>query len=148
MTVWKNRRQSSQSLMVRPPTGDEDPAASRFRQFSRHISIKEDLSILASLDFAISHLNTVPPKSYYLNERMVLETLWTIGLFFNLSGARDEYEKTLKIIIRMSRSMSLKWFEVTAMTELLKLLGPTASSYDDGSSWTSSRRWSIGSKRP
>ena len=49
------------------------------------------------------HQNTVPMRSYYLNEHVVLETLWSMGVILNLSGNAAAYEDVLKTTIRLSR---------------------------------------------
>ena len=85
---------------------------------------------LKSLDL-FSELTTVPKHSYYLTERVVLDSLYVISLVMRLCGNAAKCVDALRNLIRMSKSMNIKGMELRASADLVALISPTMAMRGD-----------------
>ena len=99
-----------------------------YSDFNQGVSLGSDQDIvsaaLKSLDL-FTELTTLPTRSFYLTERVVLDSLYVISLVMRLCGNASKCVDALRNLIRMSKSMNMKGMELRASADLVALISPT-----------------------
>ena len=102
--------------------------------FNQGVSLGSDQDIvsaaLKSLDL-FTELTTLPTRSFYLTERVVLDSLYVISLVMRLCGNASKCVDALRNLIRMSKSMNMKGMELRASADLVALISPTMAKRGD-----------------
>ena len=105
-----------------------------YSDFNQGVSLGSDQDIvsaaLKSLDL-FSELTTLPTCSFYLTERVVLDSLYVISLVMRLCGNASKCVDALRNLIRMSKSMNMKGMELRASADLVALISPTMAKRGD-----------------
>ena len=105
-----------------------------YSDFNHGVSLGSDQDIvsaaLKSLDL-FTELTTLPARSFYLTERVVLDSLYVISLVMRLCGNASKCVDALRNLIRMSKSMNMKGMELRASADLVALISPTMAKRGD-----------------
>ena len=105
-----------------------------YSDYNQGVSLGSDQDIvsaaLKSLDL-FTELTTLPTRSFYLTERVVLDSLYVISLVMRLCGNASKCVDALRNLIRMSKSMNMKGMELRASADLVALISPTMAKRGD-----------------
>ena len=105
-----------------------------YSDFNHGVNLGSDQDIvsaaLKSLDL-FTELTTFPARSFYLTERVVLDSLYVISLVMRLCGNASKCVDALRNLIRMSKSMNMKGMELRASADLVALISPTMAKRGD-----------------